>query len=151
VVVLRDFERRDQQAVRQLILSGMRDRWGDRYEATANPDVDDMWASYIASGGQIVVWEQDGVVIGTGTLVLEPDGGGRILRMSVERSHRRQGLGRRIISELVERAKGAGLTPVRVTTDTPWPDAVALYASCGFKIVDQTEAATHFSMLLTPD
>jgi hypothetical protein len=30
-------------------------------------------------------------------------------------------------------------------------DAVALYVSCGFEIVEQTDAATHFSMPLISD
>jgi GNAT superfamily N-acetyltransferase len=151
VTVLRDFDRRDQPAVRSLILSGMLDRWRDQYDADANPDVDDMWASYIANGGEVVVFEADGAVVGTGTLVAEPDGGGRILRMSIERSYRRRGLGRRIVAELVERSQRRRLNPLRVTTDTPWRDAVALYTSCGFEIIDQTEAATHLSMSLTAD
>ena len=44
--MLRDFETRDQAAVRQLILSGMRERWREQFEAAANPDVDHMWSRY---------------------------------------------------------------------------------------------------------
>lgn len=149
--MLRDFEPRDQPAVRQLILSGMRERWRDQYDAAANPDVDDMWSSYVAGGGEVVVWEEGETIVATGTLVPETDGGGRILRMSVDRPYRRRGLGRRMVAELVERAKRQRLNPLRVTTDTPWPDAVALYAACGFEIIEQTEAATHFSMWLVSD
>ena len=142
------FEPRDQPAVRQLILSGMRDRWREQYKASTNPDVDDMWSSYIAGGGEVVVWEEGTMIVATGTLVPDPDGGGRILRMSVDRSYRRRGLGRRIVTELVERAQQRGLKRLRVTTDTPWLDAVALYSACGFEIVEQTEAATNFTMSL---
>ena len=77
VVVLRDFELGDQPEVRRLILSGMRERWRERYDDAANPDVDDM-SSYLANGGEVVVWEEHGAVVATGTLALEPDGGGRI-------------------------------------------------------------------------
>ena len=95
--MVREFERRDQHAVAGLIRAGMYDRWRELYDSSANPDVDDMWASYVANGGEVVVWEEDGAVVGTGTLVLEPDGGGRIMRMSVERTFRRRGLGRKIV------------------------------------------------------
>src|SRR5205807_1991401 len=145
-----DFAPRDQPAVRELILSGMRERWGRRFDPTANPDTDDLWTSYIAKGGEIVVVEMDGAIIGTGTLLPEPGGGGRILRLSVEQRRRRQGDGRRIVGELIERAKRRQLDPLVVTTDTPWSDAVALYRSCGFIVVKQTKAVTHFSMSLTP-
>jgi hypothetical protein len=56
-----------------------------------------------------------------------------------------------VIAELVERATQRGLDPLRVTTDTPWSDAVALYASCGFTLVEQTEEASHFFMSLTTE
>jgi hypothetical protein len=84
VVVLRDFELSDQPEVRRLILSGMRERWRERYDDAANPDIDDM-SSYLANGGEIVVREEHGAVVGTGTPALEPDGGGRIVRVSVSR------------------------------------------------------------------
>lgn len=148
--MVRDFEPDDQPAVRQLILSGMRERWGEQYDDAANPDVDDIWSTYVIKGGEVVVWEEDGVVVGTGTLVPEPDGGGRILRMSVDRSYRQHGLGRRIVAELMKRARRRRLSHLRVSTDTPWRDAVGPYASCGFEIVDQTDAATHFSLSLEP-
>lgn len=151
LIVLRDFEPGDQPAIQSLILSGMRDRWREQHDDAANPDVDDMWLAYVAKGGEVVVWEEDGAVVATGTLVPEPDGGGRIVRMSVDHAYRRRGLGHRIVAELVERAKRTGLSPIRVSTDTPWRDAVALYASCGFEIVEQTDAATHFSLSLTAD
>jgi hypothetical protein len=67
VVVLRDFELGDQPEVPRLILSGMRERWRERYDDAANPDVDDM-SSYLANGGEVVVWEEHGAVVGTGTL-----------------------------------------------------------------------------------
>jgi hypothetical protein len=42
-------------------------------------------SSYLANGGEIVVREEHGAVVGTGTPALEPDGGGRIVRVSVSR------------------------------------------------------------------
>jgi len=47
----------------------MRERWRERYDDAANPDVGDIWSSYIAQGGEVVVWEEGGAVVGTGTLV----------------------------------------------------------------------------------
>jgi ribosomal protein S18 acetylase RimI-like enzyme len=70
--------------------------------------------------------------------------------MSVDRSYRQHGLGWRIVAELMKRARRRRLSHLRVSTDTPWRDAVGLYASCGFEIVDQTDAATHFSLSLEP-
>lgn len=146
--MLRDFEPRDQPAVRELILTGMRERWGERYDGAANPDVDDMWAAYVATGGEVVVWDEGGDVVATGTLLPEPDGGGRIMRMSVARGWRRRGIGRRIVADLARRAEQRRLHTLRVSTDTPWVEAVALYEACGFEIVGRTDEATDLTMAL---
>jgi ribosomal protein S18 acetylase RimI-like enzyme len=146
--VLRDFEERDQWRVQELILAGMRERWGARFDASANPDTADLWLSYGTRGGAILVVEIGGKIIATGTLLPEVDGSGTILRISVDRQHRRQGLARTIVAELVERARRRALDRVTVTTDTPWSDALALYRSCGFDLVCQTDDATYFVMSL---
>lgn len=146
--MLRDFELHDQHEVQYLILAGMYDRWGSRFDPAANPDTDDLWTTYVTKGAEIVVVEEGDQIVATGTLMPEADGAGRILRMSVDRRYRRQGLARAIVIELVERARRRALDPVRVTTDTPWPDAIALYLSCGLDLVSQDAAASHFSISL---
>ena len=150
-MVLRDFQARDQQAVRDLILAGMRVRWAGQFDPSANPDLDDLWTNYIARGGEIVVFEENHAIVGTGTLLPDGASAGRILRMSVDRQHRRRGLARMIVRELVERARRRDWDALFVTTDTPWSDAVALYTSCGFEVVTQTDLVTHFSMRLFGD
>jgi GNAT superfamily N-acetyltransferase len=142
-LVLRDFDARDQDALRLLILAGLRERWGDSFDDSRNPDLDDFTASYVEHGAEIVVLEDDGALVATGTLVPE-EAAGRIVRMSVAEAHRRQGLGRRIVDELVRRARHRGMTEVRVLTDTPWQSAVALYRACGFTDLGDDGADTHF-------
>lgn len=144
--------------MRALVLAGMRERWGDRFDPAANPDADDVWGSYVARGAEVVVVAVveeaggggDAGVVATGTLVPQADGSGRILRVAVDRRHRRRGLARLVVAELVERAGRRALDRVVVTTDTAWPDAVALYRSCGFGLVAQTAGATDLSMFLAP-
>ncbi len=146
--MLRDFERRDQPIVRDLILGGMRERWASDFDPCANPDVEDMWGTYVALGGEVLVAEVHGEVLATGTLMPQVDGSGRIMRMAVRRQYRRKGLARMIVMELIDRARRRSLDPVVVATDTPWADAVALYRACGFELVRQTATATDFSMHL---
>jgi len=142
--VLRDFRQDDQRSLRQLVLDGLAERWGDDYDPTANPDLDDIWATYVARGSEVVVAEHDDVIVGAGTLRPEPDGRGRILRMSVAASHRRRGVARSIVQELFARADRRGLDPVVVLTDTPWTSAIALYRSCGFTELDLLNGDTEF-------
>lgn len=146
--MLRDFRPSDQDALRRLILSGLRERWGEAFDASVNPDLSDLVANYLDRGAEIVVIESDGDIIATGILIPDDATVGRIVRMSVAAAHRRQGLARRIVEELVRRARRRGMSEVRVLTDTPWTSAVELYAACGFTEVRRDATDTHFVLPL---
>lgn len=146
--VVRDFTPTDQASVRALVLAGMRERWGDEYDPGANADLDDISASYSANGAEVIVSERGGVVVAAGILQVRPAGRGQLLRVSVEQSHRRQGLGRQVVDELVRRARRRGMAGVVVLTDTPWTSAVALYRSCGFTEVGHDDTDTHLLLTL---
>jgi ribosomal protein S18 acetylase RimI-like enzyme len=143
---MRDFAPGDQQKVRELVLGGMRERWGDAYDASANPDLDDIAASYVGRGAEVVVLEIGGGILATGMLLSEGELRGRIVRVSVDRAHRRQGFGRQVVEELVGRARRRGMLEVVVRTDTPWTSALALYRSCGFQDVGRDATDTHFAL-----
>lgn len=146
--MLRDFARRDQVAVRDLILDGLRERWGEQFDAAYNADLYDITSSYIDMGGEVVVLEDKGNVVATGTLIRESDRRARIVRVSVAAAHRRSGVGRAVVEELVRRARRRGVRELVVLTDTPWVSAVALYRACGFEEVGRDESDTHLAMLL---
>lgn len=144
--MLRTFRRDDQAAVEALIQAGMAERWGATYDPAANPDVADMWTSYVEQGAEVVVVELDGVVVATGTLLhLAPDTV-RIVRMAVHAGRRRRGLGRAVVAELLDRARRGGCSRAVVRTDTPWTDAVAMYRSCGFEVEAQDEVETDLAL-----
>jgi ribosomal protein S18 acetylase RimI-like enzyme len=102
-LLIRDFRPADQDRVREIVLAGMRERWREAYDPSANPDVEDIVANYVASGAEVIVAEIGGLVIGTGTLQAE-DPAARIMRMAVAASHRRIGVARTIVKELLNRA-----------------------------------------------
>jgi hypothetical protein len=60
VIRVRDFRPGDQASVRELALGGMRERWGDCYDPSSNPDLDDISASYVDRGAEVVVGERQG-------------------------------------------------------------------------------------------
>jgi len=146
--VLRDFRPSDQRELRRLILEGLRDRWGEAFDASVNPDLDDVVTNYLDRGAEVVVIESNGEIIATGTLVAEDGVTGRIVRMSVAAAHRRQGLARRVVEELVQRARRSSMSEVKVLTDTPWTSAVELYRACGFTELGSDGSDTHFVMPL---
>jgi len=148
VGVLRDFARDDQAAVRELVLAGMRERWGGAYDPSANPDLDDISASYLDQRAEVVVVELRGSIVATGALLPEGGSRGRIVRVSVARTHRRRGFGRQVVEELVRRARRRRMVEVIVLTDTPWASALALYRSCGFDDVGQDDTDTRLALPL---
>lgn len=148
--MLRDFRPEDQSAVRDLVLAGLEERWGDAFDPSFNPDLDDIAATYVTNGADVVVADVDGQIVACGILRPEPDRRGRILRLSVDRDQRRRRLGRRVVGELVGRARDRGMSAVVVSTDTPWSSAVDLYRSCGFDEVGRDATDTHFMMPLAP-
>ncbi len=146
--LIRDFVPDDQPDVAGLIQEGMRQRWGSRFDPSANPDSDDLWASYVDAGGELLVGELDGAIVATGTLIGWGPEDGRVLRMSVAQAHQGVGLGRELLAELVTRAARRGMGVLHVSTDVPWADAVAFYESCGFLRVGESDGDIHLEHLL---
>ena len=127
-----DLTRSTHDEVRSLILAGLGDHWGTIDEAL-NPDLDDMLESY-ASGHTVVARGPDGAIVGTGTVVLRTAETAEIVRMSVDTTARRSGVGRQIVETLVETARGWDMDAVVLETTSTWSDVVAFYLSCGFEI-----------------
>lgn len=118
-------------AIRRLILEGLAEHWGPLDESL-NPDLDDLFASY--PNGRTVVARRGLGIIGTGTLVPRSTTTAEIVRMSVARAERRNGIGRAIVDELLDTARRWRVAAVILETSTVWPEVVAFYCSCGFSI-----------------
>jgi GNAT superfamily N-acetyltransferase len=146
--VLRDFRPADQVAVRSLVLDGLRERWGDDFDPSFNPDLVDITSHYVDHDAEVVVIELEGEIAAIGVLVPDGGAGGRLLRVSVAFSHRRRGLARQIVSDLVERGQQRRMIEIRVLTDTPWTSAVELYRACGFTDLGSDGTDTHFVLRL---
>lgn len=140
-LVIRPFRSRDQAAARCLVLDGLRQRWGELDE-TKNPDLNDITEHYADSFFLVACLRDE--VVGTGALVPEAAGVGRIVRMSVVQSLRRQGVGRQILEALLERARSAGYRRVVLETTATWKDAIAFYRRYGFQMIAVRDGDMHF-------
>src|SRR6476469_9443058 len=99
-LMFRPFQPSDQAAVRGLVLAGLGDHFGT-IDETMNPDLDDIAAAYVALGHLVVVVELEGELAGTGTLMQEEPGAGRLVRMSVKRDLRGRGIGKKLVHHLL--------------------------------------------------
>jgi ribosomal protein S18 acetylase RimI-like enzyme len=126
-----EFTPTDQDEVRSLILTGLGEHWGD-VDESLNRDLDDIASAY--GHGRTVVVRVAGNVIATGTVVPRDRSTAEIVRMAVATDHRRRGLGRLVVDELVATARTWGATAVVLETTSSWQAAVAFYRSCGFAV-----------------
>jgi GNAT superfamily N-acetyltransferase len=143
-VILRDFQPEDQAAARALILAGLAERWG-WLDPQRNPDLEDIARSY--DGAVILVAYLEGRLVGTGALVPRSEDEAEIVRMSVASDLRRQGVGGRILAELLGRARMLGIRRVVLETTATWGDAVDFYLKHGFRITHEKKGDIYMDFL----
>jgi ribosomal protein S18 acetylase RimI-like enzyme len=144
---IRPFEAGDQEAARGLILAGLGEHFGWIDEAR-NPDPDDIAAHYVAPDHAFVVAQLGGELVGTGALVPEGEGTGRLVRMSVSSEHRRWGIGRALVDHLAAEARRRGYGRLLVETNNDWYDAIGLYERCGFVEYDRDAESVYLALPL---
>ena len=133
----------DQAEVKSLILAGLVDHWGV-LDPTKNPDLEDIAAAY--AGATFLVARLAGRIVATGALVPRGEGVAEIVRMSVARDLRRRGLGRSILTRLIEQARRDGLRQVVLETTDTWQEVIAFYLDFGFRITHYAGGDVYFAL-----
>ena len=145
MIKITPFQTKDQAAVKTLILDGLVDHWGTLDESL-NPDLDDIVTSY-DDGIFLVTWLDD-EIIGTGAFKPHSEKQVEIVRMSVFKKLRRQGLGKQILTELCRQATQAGYEEVVLETTETWQDVIDFYLNYGFEITHYADGDAYFKMSL---
>lgn len=144
-LLIRSFVQADQAETRQLILEGLGGHFGF-IDESMNPDLDDIHSHYLEAGGDFVVAVLAGEIVGTGALVKESEWAGRLVRMSVKETCRRQGIGTSLVAYLLGLAERRGFHQLLVETNLDWHDAIGLYAAHGFLEYDRDEVSTYMGL-----
>ena len=144
-IEIRPIRVREAHRARQLILTGLQEKWGDP-DPSRNPDLDDIVASY--SNGVFLVAIFGSEIIGTDALVPEAESIARIVRMWVAQSYRGRGVGTEILEQLLKAASIQGYRRVVVETTAAWADAVEFYKNRGFVPVGVVGDDMHFQLEL---
>jgi len=139
------FQRENQAAAKALILAGMQEHWGVLDESK-NPDLDDIAAAY-ADGVFLVAW-QNREIVGTGAFRPLSDDTVEIVRMSVKRENRRQGIGRAMLAALCHAAYQRGYRRAILETTASWQDVIAFYQAFGFEITHYASGDVYFALNL---
>jgi putative acetyltransferase len=146
-ISVQPFSPADQDEVKRLVLSGLVDHWGV-LDPTRNPDLNDIAASY--AGATFLVARragQAGPILACGALVPRGQGCAEIVRMSVAREMRRQGLGRLMLNRLVEQARAAGFTRIILETTDTWQEVISFYLGAGFRITHYADGDVYFALV----
>jgi GNAT superfamily N-acetyltransferase len=143
--LIRPFEQADQDAVKRLVTAGLAEHFGHADERL-NPDLFDIQHTYVANGAAFLVAVVDGRIVGTGALVLESPSIGRLVRMSVDRSMRRNGIARTLADRLLDLARARGYHTVLVETNLDWDPAIRLYEQCGFVEYDRDDESVYLRL-----
>jgi ribosomal protein S18 acetylase RimI-like enzyme len=104
------------------------------------PDLADVMTSFVGRGGDFVVAEIGGELVGMGGI--KPTGANQaeVLRVRVHPARRRCGVGQRVMRELEKRALALGLSELHLDTADNQPDALAFYRALGYQ---ETGRETH--------
>ena len=142
-LVITTFALPDQDEAKALILRGLEEHFG-QLDLSLNPDLNDI-ARHYAAGIFLVAWV-DGRLVGTGALIPERPGIGRIVRMSVAQERRRMGIASQLLQALLAHAREQGLHKIVLETTETWGDAICFYLRHGFKLTHHADGDAHFEM-----
>lgn len=147
---IRPFEERDQEQARRVIIEGLGEHFGF-IDETYNQDLNDILHSYIAPGHVFLVGCIGEEIVGTGVLMRRDERTSELVRISTRKDARRQGIGRAIITALVNIARSHGDRRIIVKTDTPWHEVITFYKSLGFTEYERTALDVSMELFVAPE
>lgn len=127
---IRAFRVTDQAAARALIEEGLGEHFGF-IDTDANPDLIDIATTYAKPHAAFFVAELDGTIVGTAGVLVER-GTVRMVRVGVERKHRRSGIASVLLDKVIAFAAATGAREIVAHTQPEWPDATKFYEAHGF-------------------
>jgi N-acetylglutamate synthase-like GNAT family acetyltransferase len=98
-----------------------------------HPELADVRATFLRSGGDFLVAELDGAIVGTAGLRVVEEGVGDVVFVRVHPAVRRHGIGTALLDAIEHRARGLGVHELNLDVGEGQPDAVAFYLASGFR------------------
>lgn len=130
-LIIKIIDKATEVEAKELVIGGLTEHFGD-YDATFNPDLNDIPKNYIEAGDLFFVALDNEKVVGTGALIKEKDEVGRIVRMSVDKECRGKGIAKKLIASIEKAAKDKKYKQIVLETNNDWYDAIGLYKKCGY-------------------
>ena len=140
-IIFRHLERKDNRKIAELIRSVFREFGIDRPGTVYfDPTTDDLYTLFQTPRSVYWIAEDDGKIIGgCGIFPTEnlPEGCGELVKLYLDASYRKQGIGRKLLEMSVESAREMGYTKLYLESLPELGKAISLYQRQGFSFIDQ--------------
>jgi GNAT superfamily N-acetyltransferase len=146
VTSVRRYRPSDAAAVRSLHERVIRAAGTDPSDLPNTDDVTDIESEYLDAGGEFLVAERGGHVVGMGGLRVDGHEG-ELHRMRVARDCQREGVGSALLAALETAAHERGVTRLHARTARRQRAAVAFYPANGYEQVD-TETHGEYDLVV---
>ena len=130
-VEFRHFEPGDEAAFRQL-----NEAWIAGNFVVEDKDwevINDPVGQILRLGGAIFMAMQEGVAIGTCSLLAMENGAFEVAKMTIAEKCRGQGIGKKLLSHVIDYAEGIGAKRLYLETNNKLVNAIHVYESLGFR------------------
>jgi len=141
--IARLFEPSDKQAFIDLNLDWIEESFV--VEQSDRDQLEELETTILGTGGQIVVAELDGKVVGAGAILPphhDPEDGQKwleIVKMAAQKDLRGQGIGRAVLEALINEGRAMGGDAIWLETNADLKAATRLYERCGFRHLKKDE------------
>ncbi|MEU4422439.1 GNAT family N-acetyltransferase [Actinoplanes sp. NPDC024001] len=98
-------------------------------------DLADITGCFLRTGGEFLIAELDGHLVGMGGLRPSGEQRAEVLRVRVHPATRRRGVGRAVMTALEQRAGELDIRALHLDTATNQPEAMAFYDGLGYREV----------------
>lgn len=105
-------------------------------------DLADIATTFVKSGGDFLVAEIGGQLVGTAGLLLAGDKLADVVRVRVHPAARRRGVGTALLGAIEWRAEGLGIRRLNLDVGDNQLDAIAFYLASGFRNLDGDDVDT---------
>ncbi|HEY3937903.1 MAG TPA: GNAT family N-acetyltransferase [Bryobacteraceae bacterium] len=130
-LLFRPFQPGDETAFREL-----NESWISTYFVIEEKDrevLDDPVGHILDSGGRIFMATKGDGAIGCCALLAMEDGSFEVAKMTVSEAYRGNGVGRKLLEFVIERAKAMGARRLYLETNSKLTNAIHVYEALGFR------------------
>jgi len=139
-IIYRNIEKKDNKELAELIRSVFRE-FGVARPGTVyfDPTTDDLYALFQTPGSIYWVAEDNGKIIGgCGIFPTQnlPEGCAEVVKLYLDASYRKKGIGRKLLELSIDSARDMGYTQLYLESLPELGNAISLYEKQGFRFLD---------------